>query len=121
MNVSEICELTVQSISALLAQRHQPAANGKGCRRDGMRRAFPSTVELWVPDANGHEQYMLATSLNLGDRGIGVCSDVELEPGLRVGIAIHEPEATLHGQAIVRHCSPTRHGFRVGFEFVFPE
>lgn len=119
MKLAEICELTRESIAALLNQRRRPGSDKGTCRRDAVRSSFPSTVELWVPGQGGGEEYMLATSLNLSERGIGIHSDVELEIGSQIGIAVHELEATLHGKAMVRYCNRAGSGYRVGLEFLF--
>ena len=118
---AEICPLTQDAIAKVLASRHaQGSAAKTRNRRRAVRWIFPSTVELWVPDADGTEHYALATSINLSTTGIGIRSDEELRPGLELGIAIHEPEMSFHGRAIVRHCTDTGHNFYiVGLQFVF--
>lgn len=116
----EIKPLTKKGISTLLKKR-QERADGKGkCRREVSRWPFPGTVELWVMGESGMENYKLATCENLSLQGAGIRSDEELAIGLEMGIAIHEPEVSFHGRAVVRHCTETDNGFyTVGLEFLF--
>ena len=72
--------------------------------------------------ASGGERYALATSINLSVDGIGVRADEELRSGLQLAIAIHEPEMSFHGRAVVRHCAETDTGsYIVGLEFVYAQ
>src|SRR2546423_1506681 len=88
---SEICELTKQSITNLLQERRRsPGTHSARERRAVTRSAFPSAVELWIPDAN-KERYALATAVDLSAVGIGLRSEEELPTGMRVGLAVHEP------------------------------
>ena len=121
MDTAEFCALTEQSVGELLAKRQSWAsradANG---RRRAMRWPFPGTVELWIPDGNGGERYNLATSINLSIDGIGIRADEELRPGLILAVAIHEPEMSFHGQAMVRHCTETDTGsYILGLQFLY--
>ncbi len=121
MDTGEICALTEQSIGELLAKRQSWAsradANG---RRRALRWPFPGTVELWIPDPEGGERYALATSINLSLDGIGVRFDEELASGVELAVAIHEPEMSFHGRAVVRHCAETESGaFILGLQFLF--
>ncbi|MBI1825273.1 MAG: hypothetical protein HY287_06350 [Planctomycetes bacterium] len=117
---SEIGKLTERSIHELLERRSRSAlTSDKSCRRTATRWAFPGAVELWIPD-HGEERYSLATSMNLSTTGIGIRCEEELTPGLQIGLAIHEPEASLHGHALVRHSTRTNCGdYIVGLEFTF--
>ena len=123
MDTAEICALRREALASLLAGRQTRAlARSAKCRRRVTRWAFPGTVELWLPDEDGGERYVLATSVNLSLKGIGIRCDEGLAPGLAVGIAVHEPEASFHGRAVVRHCTNSGHGFHVvGLQFVFDE
>ncbi|HRX87097.1 MAG TPA: PilZ domain-containing protein, partial [Phycisphaerae bacterium] len=76
-------------------------------------------VELWVPDDNGDEAYLHARALNLSPLGLGILADEDLPIGRRVSVAIHQPEATLFGEAIIRHASPTTEGRLVGLQFLY--
>ena len=77
-------------------------------------------VELWLPGEDGTERYVLATSLNLSEHGVGLYCDEEVDRGWQIAIAIHEPEVSFHGRAVVRHCTETPDGrFLAGLEFLF--
>ena len=117
----EFCALTERSISDLLQRRASETSRGGGsCRRRAQRWPFPGTVELWLPDGRGEERYALATSINLSHEGIGIQAEEAIDPGTCVQIAIHEPELTFHGRAIVRHCASTEIGEHLlGMQFIF--
>lgn len=121
MNTAEICALTEESLGELLAKRQSWSSRADTTgRRRAMRWPFPGTVELWIPDEDAGERYALATSINLSLDGIGICADEELRPGLRLAVAIHEPEMSFHGKAQVRHCTEADSGsYIVGLQFLF--
>lgn len=120
METLEICRLTEEAIARILADRrpHLPEPKGKG-RRAAPRWPFPGTVELWIPEADGLERYALATSLNLSLDGTGIRCDEPLSPGLELAIAIHEPEMSFHGHAVVRHCNEIEGDYLIGLQFLF--
>lgn len=121
MDATEICPLTREAVGKLLRSREEqaPERNGKE-RRRAPRWPFPGTTELWVPDADGVENYVLATCLDLGERGIGIRCDEMLPVGLELALAIHQPEVSFHGRAVVRHSTATPVGDHiVGLEFLF--
>lgn len=116
---TEICPLSQPAIAELLHQRLDRGVHGRDCRRLAPRWSFPGTVELWIPRQNG-EEHTLATSINLSATGIGIRADEPLRPGLELGIAVHEPEVSFHGRAIVRHCTQCPPGYYIaGLEFLF--
>ena len=120
MQTDEFISLTEDAVVAILRQRYGYADEGyRDQRRDRPRWPFPGTVELWVPHQNGAEQYLLARALNLSTTGVGILVDSEMSPGQEVSIAIHQPEATLLGKAVVRHCAPAANGNHVGLEFLY--
>lgn len=121
MDIAEICALTEESVGELLAKRQSWASRADaGGRRRAMRWPFPGTVELWIPDENAGERYALATSINLSIDGIGICANEELHPGLQLAVAIHEPEMSFHGRALVRHCTETDTGsYFLGLQFLY--
>jgi hypothetical protein len=88
-------------------------------RRRAPRWPFPGTVELWIPEADGQERYTLATSLNLSLQGMGMRCDEELSEGTELAIAIHEPEVSFHGRAVVRHCTEFEGEYLIGLQFLF--
>lgn len=120
MDAVEICPLTKRTIAKLIAVRHARAggANVNG-RRKAPRWPFPGTVELWIADEGGQEQLTLATSINLSLNGVGICIGEPLDLGLELPIAMHEPEASFHGRALVRHCTALDEGYYVGLKFLF--
>jgi len=121
MDTAEICALTEESVDELLTKRQSWASRADaGGRRRAMRWPFPGTVELWIPDGNGGERYNLATSINLSRDGIGIRADEELRPGLELAVAIHEPEMSFHGKAVVRHCAESENeSYILGLQFIF--
>lgn len=120
METTEICRLTEEAVARFLAGRDpkQPDTSGKA-RREVARWPFPGTVELWIPDEHGIEHHALATSLNLSLGGVGVRCDEALSPGLELAIAVHEPEVSFHGRAVVRHCTEMRGDYLIGLQFLY--
>ena len=120
MDATEIKPLTEEAVASLLADQETqiPDVQANG-RRRAPRWPFPGTVEMWVPDETGTEQLALATCLNLSRHGLGMLNEEPLTIGLEFALAVHQPEASLHGRAIVRHCTETEAGYYVGVEFLF--
>lgn len=120
MDALEFCALSQEAVARLLTSR-QARQHGAsiGGRRKTPRWPFPGTVELWVPDDGGIEQHRLATSLNLSLHGVGIKTDDDLPVGANLSIAIHEPELSFHGRAIVRHCTRIDEGYYIGMQFDF--
>ncbi len=121
MLATEICPLNQKVLAKLLAERtaveRHTHSNG---RRQTIRWPFPGTVELWAPEGSGREWYALATSVNLSVNGIGLRCDEALEPGDELEIAVHEPEMSLHGRGVVRHCTELQSdSYLVGMQFLF--
>lgn len=121
METVDIFPLSEQTIAELLARRGGDEPDvADDCQRRAPRWPFPGTVELWVPDESGCERYELATSLNLSHHGIGIRFEEALKPGRELNIAIHEPEASFHGRAEVRHCTELSDGtYYIGLQFRF--
>lgn len=117
---TDICPLTEAAITALLKSRQvaEPASGPDG-RRHAARWPFPGTVELWIPDENGVEWHRLATTLNMSVEGTGIRCDESLPIGLELALAMHEPEMSLHGRAVVRHCTDIGGEYLVGLQFLF--
>ena len=120
METLEICRLTEEAVAKVLADRgpHVSQTKPQGRRRTP-RWPFPGTVELWIPEADDRERYTLATSLNLSPRGMGIRCEEPLPPGLELAIAIHEPEMSLCGRAVVRHCTEIEGDYLIGLQFIF--
>ncbi len=120
MNAAEICPLTESSVARIMAVQiaEEPYSNSTEKRRT-LRWPFPGMAELWIPDEEGGERYILATSVNLSMRGIGIRCDEPLPVGLELELAFHEPELSLHGRAVVRHCTEIETDHLIGLEFVY--
>ncbi|MBU0716761.1 MAG: PilZ domain-containing protein [Planctomycetes bacterium] len=122
MDATEICPLTEEAIARLLTGRNidatEPSTNG---RRQSARWPFPGPVELWVPDEAGIDQHEMGTCLNLSLHGLGMLYDDPLDVGQELAIAVHQPEASFHGRAVVRHCTRNEAGYYIGMQFLFDE
>jgi hypothetical protein len=120
MEAAEICPLNRRALNELLAVRDAASPDCDDKRRRKVKRwPFPGTVELWVPDEMGLEHYSLATSLDLSLDGVGIQCDEELPRGLELAVALHEPEVSFHGRAVVRHCTEIEGDYLIGLQFVF--
>lgn len=120
MTVSEFQPLTRGAIAKLIRGRSLEGADTTGHRRRQMPRwPFSGQVEMWLPDGDGGESLLLASCENLSAGGVGVRCDEPMALGLEIPIAVHQPEASFHGRAVVRHCTNLREGFYVGLEFIF--
>jgi hypothetical protein len=120
MQTEEFIPLTKQTLREILSVRYAArVTSDKDSRRRQPRWPFPGTVELWITNREGHDEHILGRALNLSIAGIGVLMEEYIAEGEQVRIAVHQPEATFLGNALVRHTSLTEHGFRVGLEFVF--
>ena len=119
--IEEITSLTEKAVATLLAGRKRFTTDRSSkCQRKVVRWPFPGTVQLWLPDDNGSERLLLGTSVNLSVQGIAIRCDEELRLGSKIPIAIHEPELSLQGTAVVRHCTAIDNGtFFVGMQFLF--
>ncbi len=116
----EFVVLTAESIHKLLhSDRAEPAERRRRRERRRVERwPFPGPVQLWVKDLDGEETEVLATCENLNEWGIGISAPRPFEVGARLPIAIHQPEATYHGEGVVRHCTPSNGVYFVGIELV---
>ena len=120
MDATEIKPLTEEAVASILAdQEGEIPGNLDYGRRRAPRWPFPGTVEMWLPDGTGAEQLALATCLNLSRHGLGMLNEEPLPIGLEFALAVHQPEASLHGWALVRHCTETEAGYYIGVEFLF--
>jgi len=123
MQTAEVTVLTERALAKLLADRQGvPAKHTRKCRRQTLRWPFPGTVQLWLPDDVYGESLILATSLNLSIEGLAVRCEEPLEPGTEVTLAVHEPEVSFQGRAVVRHCTENDDGLHcIGMAFLFDE
>ena len=121
MIADEIVKLTPEAIAKLLRTREAPDAEYDGAeRRDAPRWPFPGAIELRPADADGGTQWF-GTCRNVSETGLGMTCDQYLDPGDRLDIAVHLPEASFYGQAIVRYCKEVRGQFMAGLEFLFDD
>ena len=120
METSEFCRLSEEALITLMRDR---PARGAGEEPRAQRRAprwpFPGMVELWLPEENGDEDYSLATCENLSIHGVGVRFDKPIDLGVELPLAVHQPERTFHGWAVVRHCTRMHKDYFIGMEFLF--
>ncbi len=121
MQTDQIVKLTREAIGAVLGERHRTQAGvyaGKD-RRNRARWPFPGTVQIWPCGGDGRQNWY-GTLRDLSEDGLGMCCDDPFIPGTRVEIALHVPEASFCGQAIIRYCQPTGRDYLVGVQFQFP-
>jgi len=121
MQTAEVTVLTERALAKLLADRQGAHANhSRKCRRKAVRWPFPGTVQLWIPDDEFGESLILATSLNLSVEGLAIRCQDPMEPGTEVTLAVHEPEVSFQGRAVVRHCTENDDGlYCIGMSFIF--
>lgn len=120
-DTSEVTLLTEESLEALLAERRGVSVTkSKQCRREVVRWPFPGTVQLWLHDDEFDERLVLARSLNLSVKGLAIRCEEPLEPGTVVTLAVHEPEVSFQGKAVVKHCTQNDDDvYCIGLAFVF--
>ena len=120
MDADQIVKLTYEAIGELLNAR---AVNAGPKQPPGMRRSerwpFPGAVEVWLPNECYGEQHMLATLHNMSEHGMAMRSRRPIQTGTKISIAIHEPDLSVYGHAVVRHCTRVQAGYLVGVEFIF--
>lgn len=121
MDAEQIVKLCPEAIQELLDSRgprtEPEAATGK---RRSERWPFPGTVELWLPDECYGERHLLATLHNLSRHGLAMRTRRPISSETKISFAIHEPELSVYGHAVVRHCTRAHVGYLVGIEFIFP-
>ena len=117
MNTDEIVALSRERIAELVRNRSNlPDPVPAHERRRAPRWPFPGTVEIYPAGGDGTVRYF-GSCRNLSETGLGMRCEQYLEPESRVEIAIHLPEASLCGKAIVRYCMETPQGYMTGLEF----
>jgi len=120
MDVTEITPLTRRAIAGLFAQRLDSRPGpGRGRLRKHPRWPFAGPVELWLEHDPGGVRHVLATCENLSLEGVGIRCDERLDPGRELELAVHQPEQSLHGRAVVRHCTQFEQDYYCGLEFLF--
>ena len=120
MDADEIVSLTAESISDLIeSYLSAEEAEAETGNRHAPRWPFPGALQAWVTDEHGVETIAFGTCYNISAGGLAGRTDDLLPVGEILPIAIHLPQASYHGQATVRHCTPKTNGYFVGLEFYF--
>ena len=120
METAELLQLSEKAIARLLNRRTLNGRDGESARRRAIPRwPFAGTVELWIPGTEVVEELILATCDNMGLGGMAIRCDEPLMPGTEYAVAIHHPEVSFQGRAVVCHCRNIDDGFYVGLEFIF--
>ena len=121
MDAEKIVKLTAEAIQELLdSQRVEAESKQEPGRRRVERWPFPGTVEIWLPDECYGEQHVLATLHNLSAQGLAMRSRRPVPTDTRISLAVHQPELSVYGHGVVRHCTQAYTGYLVGVEFEFP-
>jgi hypothetical protein len=123
MDAERIIKLTPDAIRELLDSRRIPAVSKSTgqSRRCEERWPFPGTVEVWLPDGCYGEKHVLATMHNLSPNGLAMRTRRPIPTETKISLAIHEPELSCYGEAVVRHCSSGAVGYLIGVEFAYPD
>lgn len=120
MDAEKIVRMTVESLREMLECRHPGSTNaGRAGMREEERWPFPGTVEVWLPEGSYGERHVLATLHNLSVHGLAMRARRPIPTDTKLSIALHQPELSVYGEAIVRHCTRAHPGYLVGLEFVF--
>lgn len=115
----EFVPLTRDAIKRLIENRQHLVARMQGRPTRRLPRwPFPGPIQLWVRNVAGEEIEIFGTCHNLNENGAGIYCERPIEEGTRLPVAIHQPEATYQGEAVVRHCTQSGKEYFVGLEFV---
>lgn len=120
MDAQEIVKISPESIREMLEAQVpcEDIPSGDEQRRSP-RWPFPGTVEIWLPDDAFGERHVLATLHNLSPTGLAMRTRRAVHSGTRISLAIHQPELSCYGHAVVRHCTRSNVGYLIGVELVF--
>lgn len=120
MDAEKIVKLSAEAIRDLVdAQRIESVSKETPGKRREERWPFPGTVEVWLPEECYGERHILATLHNLSANGLGMRCRRPLPVDTKIAVAIHQPELSCYGHAVVRHCTQAHVGYLVGMEFIF--
>jgi hypothetical protein len=114
----EFIALNKKTIAKLMDERRSSQGKSGGCRRRVPRWPFLAPVQIWADNGAGEELEYSATCHDLNENGIGLYCERSFEVGVRVPLAIHQPEATYHGEGVIRHCAPSNGEYFLGVEFL---
>lgn len=122
MEAEQITKITPASVQAMLDDR-ATAAHSKLVpgNRKNERWPFAGTVEVWLPDECYGERHVLATLHNLSSNGLAMRSRRPIPTSTRLSLAVHQPERSCYGDAVVRHCTRAAVGYLIGVEFDFSQ
>lgn len=121
MDAEKIVKISCEAIQELIdAQGIASIPKDTSGKRREDRWPFPGTVEVWLPEECYGERHILATLHNLSPNGLGMRCRRSVPVDTKVAIAIHQPQLSCYGHAVVRHCTRAHVGYMVGMEFVFP-
>jgi hypothetical protein len=119
MDAERILKISPDVIRDLLAsQARRTQSKHPPGHRVTERWPFPGTVEVWLPDDCYGERHVLATLHNLSLGGLAMRTRRPIPSETRLSLALHQPELSCYGHAIVRHCTRAPIGYLVGVEFV---
>jgi hypothetical protein len=120
MDTERIVKMSPAAIRELVERRGvKSEPKQSASRRRHERWPFPGTVEIWLPDKCYGDQHILATLHNLSLNGLAMRVRRPIPAETRISLAIHQPEMTCYGRAVVRHCTRAAVGYLVGAEFYF--
>lgn len=120
MDAERIVRLSPEAIRELLDSRKIDAqSKHPPGKRHVERWPFPGTVEVWLPDECYGERHLLATLHNLSAGGLAMRTRRPIPTSTRLSLALHQPELSCYGHAIVRHCTRAPVGYLVGVEFFY--
>lgn len=118
MDAERIVKLTPEAVRSLLdSQSVKSQPKDLPGRRRERRWPFPGTVEVWLPDDAYGEKHILATLQNLSSGGLAIRCRRPIPTDTKISLALHQPELSCYGHAIVRHCTRAQVGYLVGVEF----
>lgn len=120
MDADRIVQLSPEAIRELIeSQKVVTHPKVSSTKRREERRAFAGTVEVWLPEGQYGERHVLATLHNLSPNGLAMRTRSPIPTHTRLSLALHQPELSCYGSAIVRHCTSANVGYLVGVEFLF--
>lgn len=120
MDADRIVKLSPDAVSELIeSQRVNSVAKIPPGRRREERWPFPGTVEVWLPENCYGERHLLATLHNLSTHGLAMRCRRPLPTDTKISLAVHQPEMSVYGAALVRHCTQAHVGYLIGLEFIF--
>jgi len=121
MDAERIVKMSPDVVRELLdSQNVKAEAKHAPGKRQHERWPFPGTVEVWLPDECYGERHVLATLHNLSAGGLAMRTRRPVPTDTRIALALHQPQLSCYGHALVRHCTQAAVGYLVGVEFFYP-